>query len=63
MAEDENGEKMHTLHHNGFHVIFSEPLTPEEDVVFKQFLDHVRADKKKKHRAALTHIEGEEPKP
>lgn len=59
MAEDENGNKLHTLYHNGFHVIFSEPLTPEEDAVFKQYLDHVRANKKRKHLAALPQIEGD----
>lgn len=42
MAEDENGDKMHTLHYRGFHVIFSEPLTPDEEKVFKELLDHKR---------------------
>ncbi len=47
MAEDENGGKMYTLHYRGFHVIFSEPLTPEEEAVFKQMLD---AKKNKRNR-------------
>lgn len=41
-AEDENGDKMYTLHYRGFHVIFSEPLTQEEEVIFKKMLDAKR---------------------
>lgn len=47
MIEDNNGDKMYTLHYRGFHVIFSEPLTPEEEIEFKKMLD---AKKNKRNR-------------
>lgn len=37
---------MHTLHYRGFHVVFNEPLTSEEETIFKQFLDHKREKRK-----------------
>lgn len=43
-AGDENGDKMYTLHYRGFHVVFSEPLTAEEEIIFKTFLDYKRED-------------------
>ena len=48
MAEDENGEPMHTLAYKGYHVVFKEPLTPEEMKVFKKLLSYMRAESKKK---------------
>lgn len=40
--EDNDGAVMYTIHYRGFHVLLSEALTPEEEVVLKKMLDHMR---------------------
>lgn len=48
-VEDNEGNPFHALHYRGFHIIFSEPLTPDEETQFKKYLDYVRESRKERN--------------
>lgn len=44
MAEDENGDKMHTLLLRGRHIILKEPLLAEEKQALQDYFDSIDAN-------------------
>ena len=44
MADDENGDTLHTFEHNGCYIIVAGPIDESEERLLKAFIDQCRAD-------------------